>query len=103
MTCFSVGVARKISWTSRRISVEIVREFVNRRIRRLLLTDLVEHLVTFVEDKGLDVSQGQIFVTDKSIQTTRSADNDIGERLLVLEEFNVFLNGRTAVEDSGLH
>lgn len=49
------------------------------------LTDLIQHLVALIENEVLDVSQRQSFVSDKSIETTWSSNNDIGVLLFVLQ------------------
>lgn len=54
ITCFSVGVARKISWTSRRISVVEVRcGFLT---ENAVITNLIQHFVALIENEVLDVS-----------------------------------------------
>lgn len=66
------------------------------------LTDLVKHLIALVQDEHADISETQVLVTDKSIETTRGADDDVGVSLLVLQELSVFLDGGTTVEHAGL-
>ena len=65
-------------------------------------TDLVEHLVTLVEDEALDVAEAELLVSDEGVQTTRSCDDDVRVSLLVGEELDVLLHGSTTVEDGGL-
>ena len=65
-------------------------------------TNLVEHLVTLVEDEALDVAEAELLVSDQGVQTTRSGDNDVRMSFLVGEELNVLLHGSTTVEDGGL-
>lgn len=65
-------------------------------------TNLVEHLVTLIEDEALNVAEAELLVSDQGVQTTGSGDNDVRVSLLVGKELNVFLHGGTAVEDSGL-
>lgn len=67
-----------------------------------MLTRLIEHLVTLVEDKDADAAKTQSLVTDKSLQTTRSTDNDVRAGLLVLERLHIGLDGSTTIEDTGL-
>lgn len=62
---------------------------------------MIQHLVAFIKDESLDIAQGQIFVANKRIQTTWSADDDVGERFLVLEQFDIFLNWCATVEHCG--
>jgi hypothetical protein len=66
------------------------------------LTNLVKHLVTLIEDEGLDIAQGELLVTDQGVQTTGGGDNDVGVGLLVLEDLNVLLDGGTTEENIGL-
>ena len=68
-----------------------------------MLTDLIKHLVTFVEHESLNIAQGEVLVTDESVEATGSTDNDVGEGLLVLEKLDVLLYRGTAIEDRGLH
>lgn len=70
--------------------------------KRSKLTNLVKHLVTLIEDEGLDVAQGELLVTDQSVQTTGGGDNDVGVSLFVREDLDVLLNGGATVEDTGL-
>lgn len=100
ITCFCVGVARKISCTSRRMSVDGLEGCDNRASSRL--TNLVEHLVTLIEDEALNVSETELLVSDEGVQTTGSGDDDVRVSLLVGEELNVFLHGSTTVEDGSL-
>lgn len=67
------------------------------------LTNLVKHLITFIENESLDVAKRQLLVTDKRIQTTRGTDNNVGSCLFVAEELDILLHGGTSVENSSLH
>lgn len=69
----------------------------------LILTNLVQHLVTFVQNECLDVAQREFLLADQGIQTTGGTDNDVGERLFVRQDFNVLLDRSTSVEDCSLH
>lgn len=66
------------------------------------LTNLVEHLVTLIEDESLDVAQRELLITDQGVQTTGGGDDNVGVGLLVLEKLDVLLDGGTTVEDRGL-
>lgn len=66
------------------------------------LTDLIQHLVALVQDKGLDVSEGQLLVSDQRIQAAGSADDNVGIGLLVGQDLNILLHGRASVEHGGL-
>lgn len=65
-------------------------------------TDLVQHLVTFIQDERLDTAQSEILVSHKRIQSSRSADNDVRMGILVLEDLDVLLHGRAAIKDGRL-
>ena len=67
-----------------------------------VLTRLVEHLVALVEHKSLNVAQGKLLVTDKSVQAPGSANNDVRVGVLVGKDFNVLLNRGTSVENGCL-
>ena len=67
-----------------------------------MLTDLIEHLVALVEDEHAHAAEPQVLVTNKSIETTGRADNDVRMCFLVLEHLGIFLNGSTTVEDTRL-
>lgn len=69
----------------------------------LILTNLVQHLVTFIQNECLDIAQRELLITDQGIETTRSTDNDVGERLLVRQDFNVLLDRSASVENCSLH
>jgi hypothetical protein len=66
------------------------------------LTNLFKHLVTLIKHKDLNTAETQVLVTDKSVQTTRSGNNDVWVLIFVLQDLNVLLHGRTTVEDGGL-
>ena len=97
MTCLTAGVSRKISWTSRRISVRISTV----DWKRARHTNLVQHLVTFIQDKRLDVSERELPISNKSIQSTGSRYDDVRKGLFLGQNLNVFGHGSTTVEDLG--
>lgn len=66
------------------------------------LTNLVQHLVTLVKNENLNTSQSQVLVANQRVQTSGSSDNDVGVLVLVLEDLNILLHGRTSVEHGGL-
>ena len=66
-------------------------------------TNLVQHFVAFVKDKGLDVVEAKLLVADKSIQTTGSSHDNVRMSLLAGKDFNILLHRGAAIEDSGLH
>jgi hypothetical protein len=65
-------------------------------------TNLIKHLVTFVEDETVDTSETQLLVADKSVQTTRSGHHNVGMGLLVGQNLVVLLDGNSTVEDGRL-
>lgn len=72
-------------------------------IKQGYLTNLVQHLVTLIEDEDLAVSEAEMLVSHKSVQTTWSSNDDVRVGVLALEELGVFLDRGSSVEDSGLH
>jgi len=64
--------------------------------------NLVQHLITLIEDESLDVAEAKLLVSNQSVQTARSSDDDVWMGLLVGQELNVLLHWGTAVKDSGL-
>lgn len=102
MTCFWVGVTRKISCTSRRMSSDAVSSNSLLRVPFCEHTNLVEHLVTLIEHETLDVAQAKVLVANEGVKTARGGDDDVRVGLLVLENVDVVLDGGTTVEDRGL-
>lgn len=60
---------------------------------------MVQHLVALIENKSLDVAQRKFLVANKSIQTARGGDDDVGIGLLVGKKLNILLDGGAAIED----
>lgn len=65
-------------------------------------TDLVEHLVALVENKGLNVAEGQLLVANEGVQTTGGGNHDVGVGILARQDVEILLDGSTTVEDRGL-
>ena len=65
-------------------------------------TRLVQHLVALVKNEVLQVGKTKVLVTHESIDTTRSANDDVGVRLLVAEKLDIFGDGCTSIEDTDL-
>lgn len=63
--------------------------------------DLLQDLVTLVNDKVLDARDLQALVTNESVHTTRGTDKDVRALGLVLEHLLVLGNGGTTVDDAG--
>lgn len=55
---------------------------------------------TVIENEALQAVETQVLITDESSQTTRSADDNVGVGLRVLEHGDVILDGNTTVEDT---
>lgn len=67
-----------------------------------VLTGLVQHLVTLVENEVLQVGEAEMPVTDERIDTSGCADDDVRVSILVAEKLNVFLDGCSTVKDTDL-
>jgi hypothetical protein len=67
-----------------------------------ILTRLVEHLVALIEHEDANASKSKGLVTDKSLETTGSTDNDVRAGVLVLQSLHVGLDGGTTEEDASL-
>ena len=61
----------------------------------------LEQLVTLVQDKVLDAAGAQVLVADERVQTARRGDDDVRASRLLLEDIDVGLDGRAAVEGRG--
>ena len=66
-------------------------------------TDLVEHFVTFVEDKDLNVPKSKLLLSNKCIQTARGCHDDVRMRLLAGKNLEILLHWSATVEDGSLH
>lgn len=66
------------------------------------LTNLVEHLVTLVEDKDADTTEAEILVPNKGLQTTWGTDDDMRMGILVLKELSILGDRSSTVEHAGL-
>jgi len=67
------------------------------------LTNLVKHLVAFIENEVLDVPERKDLVSDQSVKSTRCTNNDVGVLLLALQELDVLGHGRATIEDGRLN
>lgn len=67
------------------------------------LTNGIQHLVTLIKDENLAATKSEVFVSDKSVETTGSGDDDVWVSLLVLQHLGILLNGSSTVEDAGLN
>jgi hypothetical protein len=93
ITCFSLGVSRKIFWMSSRMSVIgfAAGEW---------FTELLEALVTFVQDEELHLVELEYFFPDESKDAPRSADEDM--RRCRLEHLFMHSDRLTSVDDFSL-
>ena len=71
--------------------------------RSVELTDLIEHLITLIQNKCLDSPQPKVFVANQGVKPSGGADNDMGMSILVLQILDIFLHRRTAIENSRLN
>lgn len=69
----------------------------------LLFTNLIQHFIAFVEDKDSDISKAKLLLSDQSIQTTRSSDNDMRVSVFVGKGFDILLHWCAPVKDCCLH
>lgn len=67
------------------------------------LTNLVQHSITLVKNECLDVAQGKLLITNQSVQPTGGSNDNVGERVLVGQHFDVLLDRSTSIEDCSLH
>lgn len=65
-----------------------------------VLTGLIQHLVTFVENEMFQIGETELLITHKSVDTTRSANYDVRVGILVSEELNILLDRGSTVEDT---
>jgi hypothetical protein len=66
------------------------------------LTNLIEHLVAFIQHEDADCPQTKVLVTDQRIKTAGGTDDNVGVGILVLEDLGVLGDGRATVEHSRL-
>lgn len=65
-------------------------------------TDLIQHLVALIEHEDLRVTEPKVFVADERVKATRSRDDNVRVSILVLQDLDVFLHWRSAVEHRSL-
>lgn len=69
----------------------------------MLLTQLLQHLITFVEHKVFNILQAEGFAVDEGQSTSWSSYNDVGA--VLLQDFLVLFDGQATEEyrhlDSG--
>jgi len=97
MTCFCWGVARNISCRT------IVSHKPHFGHQVETHTDLIQHLITLIEDEDLDASQTQMLIPNERIKTPRGCDDDVRVLILVLEDLDILLHRRTSIEDRSPH
>lgn len=62
---------------------------------------MIKHLVAFVQNKALDAAETQLLLANQGVETTRSCNDDVRVRLLVLQDLLIFLDISASVEDLG--
>jgi hypothetical protein len=72
-------------------------------VEHVYLTNLIKHLVAFIEDEDLAAVEAKIFVSHESVQSTGCSDNDMGVSLLVLQDFGILLDRCSSVENRSLY
>lgn len=65
-------------------------------------TNLIQHLVTLIEDKLLDVSKAKVAITDQCIHSSWSSDDNVRVGILVLDRVDILLHVDTTVEHGDL-
>lgn len=70
--------------------------------RDKILTNSVQHLVAFIENKDLDAAQSKVLVSHEGIQSTWSSNEDVRVSLLILQDLSILLNWGTSIEHCGL-
>ena len=65
-------------------------------------TDLIQHLVTLIEDEDLHTIEAKLLLANQCVQPTRCCDDDVGVGIFVGKRLNVLLHWSSTVEDTGL-
>ena len=76
-----------------------VRMFVN----LFLFTNLIQHFIAFIENEDFDISEAKLLLSDQSVQTSRSSDNDMRVGVLVGKGFDILLHWCASIKDCCLH
>ena len=97
ITCFWVGVARKISCTSRRIS-KFGSEYGTPEAHLRRPTNLVQHFIAFVKNENLDVTHPKLLISYQSIHSAWRCHDNVGMSVLVGQNLDVLLHRSPAVE-----
>lgn len=66
-------------------------------------TRLIQHLVTLVENKVLQVGETEVPVTHERVDTTGCADDDVRVGVLVAKKLDVLLDWSSSVKDTNLN
>ena len=69
----------------------------------LLITNLVQHFIAFIEDEDFDISKAKLLLSDQRIQTPRSRDDDMRVGIFVAKGFDILLHWCASVKDCCLH
>jgi hypothetical protein len=74
-----------------------------RKILHVYHTNLIKHLVAFIENEDLAAVKTKVLVPHKSVQSTGCGDNDMGVGVLVLQNFGILLDRSASVENCSFH
>lgn len=106
MTCLVVGVARKMSWTSRRISVigkslakknpPATREWWNP-------TDLIQHFITFVKAENFNAAQSKFLVSYQSVHSPGCTNDNMRMCVFAGQSLDIFLHRGSTIKNGSLH
>ena len=75
------------------------RQYQLRSVTNLVPTELLQHLVTLVQDEHLDLRTVKALVTGQSVHPSGSTDNDVRALGLVGQDLLVSLDRGTSVKD----
>ena len=72
-------------------------------VHLLLITNLVQHFIAFIEDEDFNISKAKLLLSDQRIKTTRSSDDDMRVSIFVGKGFDILLHWCASVKDCCLH
>ena len=65
-------------------------------------TNLIQHLVAFVENKDLDVGKAQLLLSHEGVEAAWRGHDDVWMGFLVRKDFDVLLHRGAAIKDASL-
>lgn len=68
-----------------------------------ILTNLLQHLVTLIDNESLDMAQRKLLLANQRVQTTGRTNHNIRERVFVRKRLDILLERSTTVEDGRLN